>query len=219
MLPLIKCTSRTAVLSPSNVAYITAYFFQIDEIPLFEVASVKDARTVGDHLHDDNLDAAENQQLFQNAIVIATIPGGYNSGRIYHLRANSPQACHRLIALRMYMWCITIPGSCQECSRILAELSVFSTEARKRARSSNRFATLQRRVRRVYNSRPFQAVSIACIVLVIGTAGPRVFKRPFVSCRDQTRYRFLAKSASCCSSETGRATADACDCTARAVPT
>ena len=78
---------------------ILTSYQQIDEIPLFEVASVQDARTAGEHLRDGSLEAAENQHLFQNAIVIYTIPGGYNSGRIYHLRASSSQVLHGQIQI------------------------------------------------------------------------------------------------------------------------
>ncbi len=91
-----------------------------------------------------SLEAAENQQLFQNAIVIHTIPGGYNSGRTYYLKANSGL----------------------EFSKIMADLSAFSHAAMKRAESKSKFANLQRSVRRVYNSKLFQGFAISCIILV-----------------------------------------------------
>ena len=72
------------------------------------------------------------------------MPGGYNSGRSYHLQA----------------------ASGLQYSKMLAELAAFSHQARKRAESSTRFAALQRRVRRIYHSRAFQAFSIACILMV-----------------------------------------------------
>jgi hypothetical protein len=117
---------------------------QVDEIPLAEISSVVDALTAGQHLAQGSLDAAENQQLFQHAIIIQTIPEGFNSGRTYHLKANSAQ----------------------EYTTVLNDLNDFSRLARKRAESQSYFANLQRRVRRVYNSRPFQGLAIACILMV-----------------------------------------------------
>ncbi len=117
---------------------------QVDEIPLAEILSVQDASMVGQHLLQGSLEAAENQQLLLDAIIIHTIPGGFNSGRTYYLKANSGL----------------------ECSKILEELTAFSHAARKRAESQSKFANLQRRVRRVFNSRIFQGFTISCIILV-----------------------------------------------------
>jgi hypothetical protein len=117
---------------------------QVDEIPLAEIASVQDAAMAGQHLPQGSLEAAENQQLFHDAIIIHTIPGGYNSGRTYYLKANSGL----------------------ECSKILAEISAFSHAARQRAESKSKFANMQRRVRNVYNSRIVQGFAISCIILV-----------------------------------------------------
>ena len=98
----------------------------------------------GQHLPQGSLEAAEIQQLFQNSIIIHTIPGGYNSGRTYYLKANSEL----------------------ECSKILADLSVNSIAAKKRAESKSNFAKLQRRVRRVYRSKIFEGISVSCIIMV-----------------------------------------------------
>ncbi len=110
----------------------------------FEVTSVQDAEMAGQHRPQGSLEAAENQQLFHNAIIIHTISSGYNSGRSYYLKANSEP----------------------ECSKIMADLSVYIHAARKRAESKSKFAKLQRRVRRVYNSKIFQGFAIFCIILV-----------------------------------------------------
>jgi hypothetical protein len=98
----------------------------------------------GQNFPQGSLDAAEMQQLFQHAIIIHTIPSGYNSGRTYYLKANSEL----------------------ESSRILENLSAYSVAAKKKAESKSKFAHLQRRVRRVYRSKIFEVLSVSCIVMV-----------------------------------------------------
>ncbi len=131
---------------------------QVDEIPLAEVSSVEEALTAGEQLAQDSLDAVENQQLFQHAIIIQTIPGGFNSGRTYHVKANTAQ----------------------EYKIVLGDLSILSHIARKKAASQSHFTNLQRRVRRVYNSKPFQGCAIACILMV--SSRPHLMQRIYIPC-------------------------------------
>ena len=98
----------------------------------------------GQNFPQGSLDAAEMQQLFQHAIIIHTIPGGYNSGRTYYLKANSEL----------------------ECTKILENLSSYSVAAKKKAESKSKFANLQRKVRRIYRSKIFEGLSVSCIVMV-----------------------------------------------------
>jgi hypothetical protein len=43
------------------------------------------------------LDAADDERLFKNSVIVRTIPEGYNAGRTYYLKADSAEACSKLL--------------------------------------------------------------------------------------------------------------------------
>lgn len=86
-----------------------------------------------------------SQVDFLNAFMINTLEEGHNSGRIYYLQASSKQQCLDLVK----------------------SIRSFAKRARERANARTRFAKVQLRVRKVFNSFWFQSVSAILIIAVI----------------------------------------------------
>ena len=81
---------------------------------------------------------------FLNAFMINTIAEGYNSGRTYYLQASSKDQCLELVK----------------------SIKTFSKRARERAEAQTKFAKVQLRVRKVFDSQWFQATSASLIIAV-----------------------------------------------------
>ena len=94
-------------------------------------------------------------QLFVNAFQVATVQGGYNSGRSYYLQADSGQVKQRLIA----------------------QLTDLARAARKRAEETTWLRRIQERVRAVYVHRVFQSAA-AFLILAVRRAPRRDPPRP-----------------------------------------
>ena len=82
---------------------------------------------------------------FQDALILETVPDGYNSGRTYHLRA----------------------GSQERCREVVASLKARAAAARRRIHARDRLRRGRERLRRLYDSRPFQ-YAVAALILAVG---------------------------------------------------
>ena len=85
-----------------------------------------------------------NRVHFQNAFTVETIVDGHNSGRIYHLRAESLECCRTLVD----------------------DLTAYAAAARRTANARNRFRRAQERIRQLYASNLFQYIVVVLILLV-----------------------------------------------------
>ena len=111
-----------------------------DLVPLHEFARVKDLSseetldTASDNSDRDGYDeddiAPRSSKKNSNAIQIETVPGGYNSGRIYVIQAKKRQ----------------------QTRLIIEELSSISKRAQEEANSKSRLRKIQARVASVFNS-------------------------------------------------------------------
>ena len=140
---------------------------EIDFIPLSEVISIEEMcggeedNTAGQQGRlktllqksialgfDNELELQDDEdstsRLFVNAIQIATIADGYNSGRSYYLQAESSE----------------------DKQKIIEQLRALTEIARKRAEVKTLFRKVQDRVRKVYNTRIFQCSAALLIVAV-----------------------------------------------------
>lgn len=110
----------------------------LDAIPLLDVESIRDMEAVSDS------ELIKDKSMTQNAIMINTVPGGYNSGRTYYLQAESHDSCEML-------------------ARLLRSLA---KEARQRAEFNTRFTKSQYRLRKIFRSSILQYFSALLIILV-----------------------------------------------------
>jgi hypothetical protein len=97
----------------------------------------------------NNIDSSQSRTLMglqsqDSTLQIRTIPDGYNSGRVYYLRANTT-AC---------------------CRKIMTDLTKAVNVARKRAEVKTRFEKAQHTARKLHDSLAFQALSAIFITLV-----------------------------------------------------
>jgi hypothetical protein len=114
----------------------------IDVIPLHEVAGIRDTSRINAILADDtsevngsagsNDDSTANSS--KNVVEIETSPAGYNSGRMYQIKAKSAQ----------------------HFRNIFDDLTKLSTKAREEAEAKTKFKKTQNRVGKVVNSNPVQ---------------------------------------------------------------
>ena len=93
-------------------------------------------------------------RLFVNALQIATVPDGYNSGRSYYLQA----------------------GSSQLKQEVSSQLQSLVYAARKKAEVQTHFGQAQASVRRVYVSKPFQ-YGAALLITAVRAPVPRLRRR------------------------------------------
>ena len=121
---------------------------RIDVIPLDEVLYVKEM----DEVSSEELDK-EHHRSFSNVMQIATMDGGYNSGRIYYLSAESKEFMDGLIA----------------------ELSAKVESARTHAISRTWLRKVQHKLRAHYDSPHFQGLMaiLICGVRSLRAAPPR----------------------------------------------
>jgi hypothetical protein len=107
----------------------------IDTVPLAEVESIRDMHSI-----DEDVDSAK----FLNALMITTIPEGYNSGRTYYLQASSEEHCKRLVT----------------------EWLRLATRARFAAEANTKCAESQYVFRKIFDSNSFQLIS-ACLIIAV----------------------------------------------------
>ena len=118
---------------------------EIDYVPLHEVDFMKETNELG-HSQDMTDMADEN-----HAVQISTIRDGHNSGRAYYLLADSKESQAVLMAC----------------------LQRNVKAAKKHAESKNAFRLVQLKVRRFYDSRPFQS-TVALMIASVGRPSPRL---------------------------------------------
>ncbi len=114
----------------------------IDVIPLHEVAGIRDTSRLNEIVADDtsevNGTAGSNDDntaiSSKNVVEIETSPAGYNSGRMYQIKAKSAQ----------------------EFRNIFEDLTKLSTNARDEAEAKTKFKKTQDRVGKIFNSNPVQ---------------------------------------------------------------
>jgi hypothetical protein len=125
----------------------------IDMIPLHEIASVRDMTIQHEIAEMDesdgnesasNDDSSEMNDNIKNVLQIETSPIGYNSGRVYQIRA----------------------ALAEIFSPLLESLVKLSSAAREEAEKKSRFRKSQDRVGRVFNSDTMQRVLAALIFAV-----------------------------------------------------
>ncbi len=104
----------------------------IDQSPPDKTSVLKKSKTISTY-------------RFFHAFQIETIEDGYNSGRIYHIRAESKE----------------------RCDSIVATISVSSKKARKAAMKASRFEKSQQLILRFYNNFLFQLLITGLILAVI----------------------------------------------------
>ena len=105
-------------------------------------------------------------RLFVNALQIATVPDGYNSGRSYYLQA----------------------GSSQLKQEVSSQLQSLVYAARKKAEVQTHFGQAQASVRRVYVSKPFQ-YGAALLITAVREPVPRLRRRFRIAATDARRRR------------------------------
>jgi hypothetical protein len=92
-----------------------------------------------------------NKTKFMYALQISTVVDGYNSGRSYYLKAHSEEMCQKIVS----------------------SLQIIAKAAMKQARAWSWFRRVQRKVRRVHDSTPFQLAVASLIIAVILREGGR----------------------------------------------
>jgi hypothetical protein len=90
-----------------------------------------------------------NKTKFMYALQISTVVDGYNSGRSYYLKAHSEEMCQEIVS----------------------SLQIIAKAAMKQARAWSWFRRVQRKVRRVHDSTPFQLAVASLIIAVIREGG------------------------------------------------
>lgn len=89
-------------------------------------------------------ESADEPFVVLNIFQIRTIPGGFNSGRTYYVKADSKE----------------------DCELISTELRAKAAAARRKAEGTSRFINSQNKVREIYYSAPFQVISSLLIITV-----------------------------------------------------
>ena len=115
---------------------------QIDHIPLSEVEFVKEMKGPENHAGIEMTAAQDAQDLHK--IQIATLPTGYNSGRVYYLATRDQE----------------------EFTALIARLTKLAKAARKRAEAHTLFRKIQLKVRKHYEAGPVQALMALMIMAV-----------------------------------------------------
>ena len=150
--------SRRIVVTKAGVFFTLVGEDQVrDHIPLIEVKHVDKKREL-----DENsvLGAEVNPPLqanegtpslkrvrtfrFFNSLYIETIEDGYNSGRIYHIQAETTEICTNAVTM----------------------IHDFSRRAKSLAITKSRFQKSQQAVLRIYTSFWFQSVAVSLILAV-----------------------------------------------------
>jgi hypothetical protein len=90
-----------------------------------------------------------NRTKFRNALQLSTVDDGFNSGRVYYLKAASER----------------------QCEEITADLLARAKSARKLAERKTRLQRWQTKVLRFYESNPFQ-IGVAFLIVTVGMRGP-----------------------------------------------
>ena len=120
---------------------------QIDHIPLSEVEFVKEMKVFDAPTEDDKQEEESSDD--PHKLQIATLPTGYNSGRVYYLATRDRD----------------------EFTRLLAKLSRLAKAARKRAEAHTLFRKMQLKVRKRYEANPVQWLMALMIMAVRLTLG------------------------------------------------
>ena len=120
-----------------------------DHIPLSEIQaiSIKQDNDAGSSNNARGLlKKAEtiNEYRFFNGFQIMTVPDGYNSGRTYHMQADTKE----------------------DCNRIVSTIQKWAQKAEKAARNATRLEKSQKAMLRLYNSALFQTISSFLILSV-----------------------------------------------------
>ena len=88
---------------------------------------------------------SEEETLQSRSFQIRPRPDGFNSGRLYYLRAENNI----------------------ECERFMSEIKALIKEAQKQVQEATRFSWIQHCAKQVYDSQIFQGISMLLIVAVI----------------------------------------------------
>lgn len=107
----------------------------LDQIPLAEVQSIREIA---------NIDEEAMEASNKNGFIVETHPEGFNSGRTYHLQADSKALCQDIVR----------------------KLSQYSAAALEKAHARSVFAKAQRQIDKVYRSNIFQSLTALLIVAV-----------------------------------------------------
>jgi hypothetical protein len=130
---------------------------EIDYIPLAEVRFAKEMRDTADfnQLLSGQGGQQDEDDESMHVVQIATEMDGHNSGRAYYVRAHSKESCLEL----------------------LQHINVNAKAARRAAEAKNAFRRTQYRVRKIYQSRPFQVI-VAIMICAVSTGYAVPHARP-----------------------------------------
>ncbi len=125
----------------------------LDAIPLADVDSVREMLAM------DDAQLEKENGNYLNAFMITTVPDGHNSGRTYYIQTSTSEAY----------------------TMLTRRLQANAKQAHKLAEFNTRFSKSQYRLRKIFQSAPFQFLS-ALLIVVVSLGMPRCYYRPIRQC-------------------------------------
>ena len=124
---------------------------------------------IGDFRHSTRTSSSEiaGHKSQGNTLQIATAKDGHNSGRLYYLQADANEQMEDLKQFIQVFYLADLFLSWEEDFWWNTEFQVNAKAARKRAEARTIFRRWQGRVRKIYESQPFQAIVASFISAVI----------------------------------------------------